>query len=267
MDQLYGWYVSSYARDIHEYMKNLEMTRIPVNLSDNRSIGYRPALIDWIRGVAEKQKLPTTVVHLAVYLLDVLATNHEFSKFESFQCAHACLQIAAKNKNDQCVHEPDVNNWEDEIVEIDDSDDDDHSYTDRNGNYDKSKFRKKSFAEREISILEFFNWRVNWPTAANFAEYYKIIAVAYNDEHPDMSRRELGIHVRSSIDRFLDLTLTVDLAKYRPSMTAAACLLAARSQWLIDPVWPGIFEYWTGYKRHDLLTIAEKLVKIDEQRE
>ncbi|XP_014279937.1 cyclin-J-like protein [Halyomorpha halys] len=228
---LFCWCLSAYASDIHSYLKKKERN-VPRIHFRSPQLKFRPGLIDWIRSLSVKMKLSTLTVHLGVRLIDVFMDSHNIKQNRLPAICLICLLIAAKFEEEDSM-----------IPKLKDL-----------PTFVNDETTKDDFLYLEFYVLESLNWFVAFATAAHFAEYYFLFSVVNGDSnHFETSHRHLQDLVQSSMRDFLDISLTeVYMHEFLSSQVAAACLLAARLEHGVIPVWPKAIANVTGYTLSDL---------------
>ncbi|KAF6199106.1 hypothetical protein GE061_007131 [Apolygus lucorum] len=243
---LYSWCTSPYSADIHRYYKSRE-EHLPRILFQSPQAGSRASLVDWMRTVAEKYRLSKLTIHLAVYIIDRFMDTHNIATQKLGMVAMVSLLIASKFE-DNADKTPSISSMISILAED-----------------DRNAVTVSQAVVLEMFMLHSLNWRLGWPTAATFAEYYTLFAVVNGDKDPiNTPHRSLKIVVQSSYDTFLDKTLMcVDLVNAAPSKIAATCLLAARINNMVTPPWPESLVTVTWYSYERLCSIAHFLLSLD----
>ncbi|CAH1399071.1 unnamed protein product [Nezara viridula] len=183
---LFCWCLSSYASEIHSYLKKKEINVRRIHFRSPQ-LKFRPGLIDWIRSLSVKMKFTTLTVHLGVRLIDVFMDSHNIKQSRLPSICLICLLIAAKFEEEDSM-----------IPKLTDL-----------PSFVNDETTKEDFVYLEFYVLESFNWFVGFATAAHFAEYYSLFAVVKGDsDHFETSHRHLQDLVQSSMKDFLDISLT-----------------------------------------------------------
>ncbi|KAL1122939.1 hypothetical protein AAG570_003264, partial [Ranatra chinensis] len=200
-------------------------------------LGYRSDLVDWLRCVADKYKLCTVTVHLAVFLMDRFMDHHSICESKLCAIGLVCLLIAAKFEE--------RDNRLNEVKEV------------LNCNF------REGLVTLEHLVLSWFDWTINFPTAGHFAEHYMRHAVLPSDKNPTrMSEHGLRQTVIGSLMDYLNMSLkAMPLLVVRGSAVAACCLLAARRRHCLSPSWPPPLASITGYTRSQLAEPLRILLK------
>ncbi|GIX96154.1 cyclin-J [Caerostris darwini] len=239
------WCVGEYAEDIHKYLRSKERKRFLFR-GQSPQLHMRKKLVQWMDTVCQKMKFCTTVQHLAVYLLDIFMDNH------TIQCDHlhmvvvGCLIVAVKlEENDNLIPKnSDLN----ALL----------------GN----KYKLIEFVQMEVSVLNFFNWDVLFPTAAHFAEYYALFAIQPTDTLQDKSLSDydlVKVYVNKYINYFLEVTIQDPIfINFCPSIVAASCVASARVCLSLSPPWPMPLQNRTYYKYPQMKPCMDLLQKALE---
>ncbi|KAK9509510.1 hypothetical protein O3M35_006814 [Rhynocoris fuscipes] len=238
----YNWYQTCYAFDIDKTLKEKELFGRKITFQSPQ-LKYRSKLLEWLKTIAEKLTLSSVTVHLGVFLIDKFMDNHNIMINRLASVGLICLLLAAKFEE----HENRIPNIADLPPLV--------GY----------ELGLNEFIQLEIFILHSLNWRVSWPTAAHFAEFYLLYAINPDDsDYFNTSHRHLQEMVSSSLKDFLDVSLSdVVLLDYRASEIAAACLLAARLEHGLRPLWPKILETVTGYTIPELQPVFNIIIDAD----
>ena len=73
-----------------------------------------------------------------------------------------------------------------------------------------SKYTTWQYLQMEISLLEFFQWNIAFPTAAHFRDYYLHVAVAdtdYHGEQPIIEVNKTKNYMKKYVNYFLEISL------------------------------------------------------------
>ncbi|XP_074000040.1 cyclin J isoform X2 [Rhodnius prolixus] len=236
------WYLTCYAFDINKNLKERELFGRKIQFQSPQ-LKYRTKLLDWLKSVAERLTLSNVTVHLGIFLIDKFMDNHNIVINRLASVALVCLLIAAKfeeldSRIPKLTDLPALVGYEMSLAE---------------------------FVQLEIFVLNSFNWRISWPTPAHFAEFYSLCAVNAGDRDYNCTpHHHLSDLITSSLRDFLDVTLSdVTLLEYRSSEVAAACLLAARVEHGLRPLWPEMLETITGYTILQLQPVFNVIIDAD----
>lgn len=243
---LFAWCLSPYVVDVHRYLKRKELKSKKIYFRSPQ-LKFRGKLIDWIRKVALKMKLSNTTVHLGIRLIDLFMDSHNIIENRLAPICLICLSVAAKYEEEDSK----IPKIKDLTVLV------------------KNVISKADFVYLELFVMESFDWCIGQVTAAHFAEYYILFAVVKGDvDHFGTPHHHLQDLVHSSMRDFLDLSLTdIYMNKFMSSKVAASCLLAARLEHGVIPVWPKALADVTGYSLTSLQQCLDLLMDYSKAYE
>ncbi|KAI9908012.1 hypothetical protein PsorP6_004092 [Peronosclerospora sorghi] len=192
---------------------------------------YRRVLVDWMAEVGETHlRMRKEHVHAAVgYMEKILACDDPLPRKDRFQLlALSCLRIALKFLGTEEELPPMAEFWE-------------------MGN------RNYSFEEindAEADIFRKLGWRLTEVTTLHFLQYYMGQTVLFGDDKllgAELVDEAHGYY-RKYADFFVDLILQeYAFLVYRPSVVAAAILVASRKALGVMPLWREELSVLTGY--------------------
>ncbi|KAH8380462.1 hypothetical protein KR009_010810, partial [Drosophila setifemur] len=232
-------WLSDYADDIFETMREQELTRRPLFFVSSQ-MDERQKMLHLLQVVTRAHKLNRCALHLAVYYLDRFIDQFTIRTDKLFLVALTCLHIAAQIENAD-VFIPRYSELNQMVMNV------------------YSAFEYKAV---ERKILCFMNFELVRPTTASFVELFACRFLTRSDyatynQMLDEKERELNVlpHQRyGSFEQMLadlaqlllrmaDYTLSITrFGNELPSLLAAACIAAVRqvsgvkrwTQYLID---------------------------------
>lgn len=230
-----------YAADQAEVRRQKEQLRVDFAFQSPQ-VQYRSYLVSWMRLKAEKFKFNICTLHLAIYVMDVFMDNHNIEKERLHIVALICLWIASKYE-EYDVRIPRLSHLNKEVANL---------------------YKVNDFLDLEVLVLSFLDWDLNLPTAAHFSEYYSLFAVTrrdWNEKENVESYENFWQEARRVVNNYLDLSLNdINMVHYLPSAIASACILLARQQLQLAPVWTFELEEVTKYIRTDLTECANDIL-------
>ncbi|GFS66599.1 cyclin-J [Nephila pilipes] len=235
------WLIGSYHKDIHNYLRLKERKRF-IYRGQSPQLHLRKSMIEWMNMICLKMEFCTSVQHLAVYLLDIFMDNHTIYDDHLRMVIIGCLMVAVKLEE------------KDNLIP-------------RNSDFNSllgNKYKLIEFVSMEISILNFFNWDILFPTAAHFARYYSFYSFHQSDnmgDNPLQKCEHSRIYFWKYVDYFLGVSL-LDPAfiNFTPSLVAASCIASTRICLTITPCWSKHLENLTNYKYPQLKPYVEMLL-------
>ncbi|KAM9373314.1 LOW QUALITY PROTEIN: cyclin-J-like protein [Phaethornis superciliosus] len=120
----------------------------------------------------------------------------------------------------------------------------------------------KSLLRMEMLLLENFNWNLCPPTPAHYIDYYLYASIG-DDLHngPITSLPKIKAYLEKYAYYFLDFSVQdPTFLRFRPSLTAAACVCASRICMQISPVWRTELEVLTFYSWEHLAQCIEMML-------
>ncbi|CAH0477246.1 unnamed protein product [Peronospora belbahrii] len=197
---------------------------------------YRRVLVDWMAEVGETHlRMRKEYVHAAVGYLEKLLTRDEpLPRKDRFQLlALSCLRLALKFLGTEEELPPMAEFWE-------------------MGN------RMYSFDEindTEADIFQKLGWRLMGVTPLHFLQYYMDQTVLFANDRLLGSELvdEAHEYYCKYAEFFVDLVLQeYALQVYRPSVVAAAILVASRKALDVTPLWRDELSVLTGYDENQV---------------
>lgn len=230
-----------YYYEIIAWLKKRERQTLDFK-KQSPQITKRRHLVDWTSIVAEKLKLTSCTVHLAIKILDYFMDGHDIQDPQLYLVCLGSLLLAAK-----------VEEKESNVPKCSEL----NAFT-------KNQFPLSDFISLEIVILKYFNWNLCLPTACYFAEMWLPYAISQTDSHnngPIVSFREAKAYFHQYVKYFLDLAMQESVfISTLPSLLAASLLAASRSAFGLTPQWPKNLEIITGYEMVSLVPFTEILL-------
>ncbi|XP_017861592.1 PREDICTED: cyclin-J [Drosophila arizonae] len=235
-------WLSEYAMDIFETMKESEMRRRPV-LFMSTQMDHRPKLLQLCQWITRTYRLSRCSLHLAIYYLDRLLDFYTIRMDKLQLIALICIHIAAQIEN------------QDAFVP---------RYSEMN------RLIKKCYAAFEYKaverkVLTFFDFNLMRPTTASFVEMFACSFLTREDyeaycqqldEQPSLTvtyprfncfEQMLGALAQLLL-RFSDYTLSINrLCNEPPSLLAASCIAATRQLCGIPKRWTPYLTQLTSY--------------------
>jgi len=222
-----------YYHDIIAWQKTREQQSMEYK-RQSPQISKRRHLVDWTSIVAEKLKLTSCTVHLAIKILDYFMDGHDIQDPQLYLVCLGSLLLASK-----------VEEKESNVPKCSEL----NAFT-------KNQFPLSDFISLEIVILKYFNWNLCLPTACYFAEMWLPYAICETDSHnygPIVSFREAKAYFHQYVKYFLDLAMQESVfISTPPSLLAASLLAAARAAFGLTPQWPKNLVGITGYEMKSL---------------
>ncbi|KFO34181.1 Cyclin-J-like protein [Fukomys damarensis] len=124
---------------------------------------------------------------------------------------------------------------------------------------------KRELLSTELLLLEAFGWNLCLPTPAHFLDYYLLASVSQKDHHchtwPTTCPRKTKECLKEYAHYFLEVTLQDHIFyKFRPSVTAAACVGASRICLQLSPCWTTELQRISNYSLEHLSACIEILL-------
>ncbi|XP_034235327.1 cyclin-J isoform X2 [Thrips palmi] len=230
-----------YAVEHHEIFREKELTRRNFTFASPQ-IQHRAYLVSWIRVRAEKFNLGTCTVHLSIYLLDIFMDNYNIELEKLHLVALICLQIASKFE-EYDIRTPKISQL---------------------NSVANNRYSTSDFHDLEVMMLTFFDWNLNIPTAAHFAEYYSLFTVTRTDWDPTeyVSYETFWQEAQRAVKDYLELSLLdMCMIQFMPSVVACACILLARQQLRLAYRWTKELTAITKYVCDDLVLCANAILR------
>jgi len=246
------WWKDPIAEEIHSHLREKEMT-LPPFLAQSPQIGYRRYLVDWLATVWEKYTLCQPARHLTVALLDFFMDRLDIESKQLHLVAIGCLLIACK--------------FEEIDVKI-------PRASDLNNLIAPPGYTNLEYLQVELTILDFFKWKIGILTPAHFTEYYMMYGLSEADMHHDSIVssdyiEKTWTYLKKYVNYFLEVCLQDHYYRdFKPSLVGAACIAAARTCLNIEPVWSTNLQSATQYFILELNRPLQALLKthgMDEQ--
>lgn len=246
MAKVQSWWFKDYAVDIYVYMRHLECQRMDYK-GLSPQLHYRKELVDLISLVCNYMGFCHATRHLSVHLLDFYMDEETVDPMQIEPLALGCLSVAAKVE--EANPSPKLISELSRLME--------YAYT------------RKDIVKAELDVLEFFNWNVHHPTAAQFLEYFAAFALL-----PDHSLflslsaegEQLFESLKENLHYFLDASLKDPVFhQMAPSMVAASCVACARICLHLHPIWSRTLQEISDYTL-DQLAICANLLMMAKER-
>jgi len=232
-----------YVKDILVWMMEKEATIVPLKLLSPQ-LHRRRSLVEWSCSIAEKLKLTTQTVHLAINLLDHFMAGHDIEEPQLYLACLSSLQLAAK------IHEKETN-------------------------VPRGSFLAKllphplpplAFSSLEFVMLNYFQWDICLPTTPYVTELLLPHLILASDEQYGVSIlnfRRVTEELQMVVKEMLDIGLQEEsMILVAPTIMACSILQASRIVCCLSPCWPGEMETLTGYNTDQLEALAESLVSL-----
>lgn len=148
---------------------------------------------------------------------------------------------------------------------LEDRDQDVPKYSDLNSQIN-NVYCVSDYQKLEWMIIQSFDCRLIYPTAAVFVEYYIEASVSewdyQNSDKRYNSCADLKFAVAGSVFELLDMTVNdCDMVQMLPSKLSAACLAAARNLNQIENIWTTELVLLTNYLFKDIERVMMALLK------
>jgi len=232
-----------YVKDILVWMMEKEATMIPLKLLSPQ-LHRRRSLVEWSCSIAEKLKLTTQTVHLAINLLDHFMSGHDIEEPQLYLACLGALQLAAK------IHEKEIN-------------------------VPRGSFLAKllphplppsAFSSLEFVMLNYFQWDICLPTTPYVTELLLPHLILASDQQYGvsiMNFRRVKEEVQLVVKEMLDIGMQEEsMMLVAPSIMACSILQASRRVCCLSPCWPIEMETLTGYNKDKLEALTESLVSL-----
>ncbi|PUZ57221.1 hypothetical protein GQ55_5G411700 [Panicum hallii var. hallii] len=222
--------VVEYVEDIYRFYKSTEGTCLPLStyMSSQAEINerMRAILVDWIIEVHHRLTLMPETLYLTVYIIDQYLSMENVPRKELQLVGVSAMLIACKYEE---IWAPLV---KDLLCLCDNA------------------FSRDQVLSKEKAILDKLHWNLTVPTMYMFiVRYLKAARGDKKLENMAFFYSELAL---------VQYTMLI----YRPSVTAAAVVYAARSTLEMNPLWTDILEYHTGLTEPQLLDCARRLMSF-----
>jgi len=232
-----------YVKDILVWMMKKEATMIPLKLLSPQ-LHRRRSLVEWSCSLAEKLKLTTQTVHLAINLLDHFMAGHDIDEPQLYLVCLGSLQLAAK------IQEKETN-------------------------VPRGSFLAKllphplppsAFSSLEFVMLNYFQWDICLPTTPYVTELLLPHLILASDKQYGVSIvnfRRVKEELQTVVKEMMDIGLQEEsMMLVAPSIMACSILQASRMVCCLSPCWPGEMEALTGYNTDKLEALTESLVSL-----
>ncbi|KAI6655144.1 cyclin-J-like [Oopsacas minuta] len=223
-----GWWVHIYAEHIYSTLQKHQELRIPYG-RNSPQLEYRRYLVDFMGLLCEKLHINIGTQHLAVYLMDHFMDNHSIADTQLHLTCLVSLQIAAKSEElDRLI--PTI---------------------DTLSSFVQYAYGVEEFKRMELTVLKFYKWNLNIPTAAHFINYYLHNALDVSDIYRGKQLEDQFENAEKAFERYTKYFLEISLQEvifleHTPATVSACCVLASRKCMNIQPLWPRRLEIKTG---------------------
>ncbi|KAJ6643646.1 Cyclin-J [Pseudolycoriella hygida] len=265
------WWYTDYADDIIDELRKSESLRVEF-YRQSPQIAYRNHCVNFMREVVESEFLSRTTLHLGnifldifffidaltnavfcgcfsgIYYLDVFMDRHRIAADRLSLVVLCCLGLAAK---------------------LEDRDQDVPKYSDLNSQMN-DVYTIKDYAKLEGMIMQSFGFKLIYPTAAVFVEYYIEASINETDfqkcDQRFNSYVDMKAAVASLVLEVLDLILNDrEMVQILPSKSSAACIAAGRKLAGIENVWTTELALLTNYLFKDIEQLTQDLMNCHSE--
>jgi hypothetical protein len=211
---------------------------------------YRRFLVDWMSDVGEHYRLHNTTIHVSVLYMDkILRSDHiPRSLWQLF--ATACITVAAKYEEaeEHCPHIPELLRFT---------------------KLSHSGYDSLAFRDGEVEILKRLGWQLRAFPALHIVGY--ILAKGACFVNDAWQGRQLIPKIPKYLKRYAEFFCNLALQdysfqQYRPSMLAAAAIMASRVALQVEPKWRPELIRRTGYDEFDILPVFNHLWSYYEEQ-
>jgi len=223
--------------DIYQEARRKETETLLIEI-DEEYHKTRPVLVDWILDVGDYFGFHGATTHLAVAYLDQMLAKLSIERNKLQLVATACLLIAAKLEEipDKVPTVPDFNDRTLDTYSVD------------------------LIRTCERVVLNHLEWNLLLTTPRSMLDFFltEVSCVNYDDLirgvplSYETSREVEEWATCTAHSVMTTIVLDHQFLRFRPSILAAVCLVVARRQARIEPLWPSRLERKTGYALADL---------------
>jgi len=234
---------SVYVQDILAWMIEKENNMVPLQLLSPQ-LHRRRMLVDWSCLMAEKLRLTTQTVHLAISLLDHFMAGHDIEEPQLYLVCLGSLQLAAK------MHEKESDIPRGSLL----------------ATLLPYPLPASAFSSLEFVMLSYFHWEICIPTSSYLTELLLPLAILASDEQYGVSIvnfRRVKEEMHTTVKEMMNIGLQEEsMMQVAPSIMACSILMASRSVCCLSPCWPLNLQTFTGYNIDQLQSLTESLVSL-----
>eukprot|EP00743_Colponemidia_sp_Colp-15_P012918 GILK01014848.1.p1 GENE.GILK01014848.1~~GILK01014848.1.p1 ORF type:complete len:288 (-),score=33.84 GILK01014848.1:116-868(-) len=204
---------------------------------------YRRILVDWMSEVGEEFELTDCTVHVAVSLLDRVLHQAVISRTRLQLVAMCCLVIAAKFEETESKV-PSVKALQ---------------------QCSNNAFSIELINQMEVYLLNVLEWQVKSVTSMHFISFFIGQGVVFTsdtcEDSPTGPGEKLVKYVRKYAEFFASICLQdYSFQRFRPSLLASACIVAARRAIRITPLFNAQLEKLFGYRLSQIEGCLQEIV-------
>jgi len=197
-------------------------------------VPYRRYLVDWMSDLGERFRLNTSTVHCAILYMDKILSSRVVDRNKWQLLGTAALSVASKYEEaeEHCPPIPEL--------------------------IDMVNLRTSSVAFRdrgELEVLRLLGWQLRALPPVHFVNFYQAKGVLFeNDRWQKRAMMEkIPRYVRKYAEFFCNLCLQdYSFSQYRPSVLAAAIIVASRQALCIEPLWRPELQAVTGFTQEQV---------------
>jgi len=232
-----------YVKDIVAWMKVKEDSMVPLKLLSPQ-LHRRRSLVEWSCSMAEKLKLTTQTVHLAINLVDHFMAGHDIEEPQLYLVCLGSLQLAAK------IHEKESNVPRGSFL----------------ATLLPHPLPPSAFSSLEFVMLNYFQWDICLPTTPYLTELllpYVILASDQQYGAAIVNFRRVKEEMQMAVKEMMDIGMQEEsMMLVAPSIMACSILQASRRVCCLSPCWPDEMETLTRYNTDQLESLTESLVSL-----
>jgi len=220
---------SEYTLDVLKWLKKKEQQKSSQCQQKSPQLDMRGHLVEWTIDVAEKLGLCSETLHLAIKIVDLFMDGHDIQNPQLYLVCLGSLMIASKmeEKDGSIPRSSQLNAFV------------------------KNYFPLSEYIALEIVMLNYFKWKVCFPTACYFASLYLPYAIRPSDRHnfgPMLSFDKARAYFHVYVQFFLKVGISdITFIDVLPSLMGSCIILASRLAFGLTPRWPKSLEELTGY--------------------
>lgn len=223
----------------------------PSSYNPNASyLPYRRHLVDWMSDVGEQYHLHNTTVHVSVLYMDKIFRSANIPRHLWQLFATACITIASKYEEaeEHCPHIPELLKFT-KLSEF---------------GHDSLSFR-----DGEVEVLKCLGWQLRAFPALHVVGYILAKGACFIDD--TWQGRHLIPKIPRYIKKYAEFFCNLALQdycfqQYRPSILAAAAVMASRVALQVEPRWRPELVRLTGYGESEIVPIFDHLWSYYEEQ-